>query len=47
MKIDWLVTDAIAVRSPDRGELAILGLMLAEHLFTYLPIRALFGFNEN
>ena len=33
MKIDWLVTDAIAVRSPDRAELAILGLMLGERLF--------------
>ena len=29
MKIEWLVTNATAVRSPDRAECAILGVILA------------------
>ena len=28
MKIEWLVADVIAVRSPDRAEGAILGVIL-------------------
>ena len=33
MKIEWLVTDATAVGSPDKAERAILGVILARYFF--------------
>ena len=33
MKIEWLVADVIAIVSPDRGERAILEVILAKRLF--------------
>ena len=44
MKIEWLDTDVTAVRSPDRAECAILGVILAGRLF--LPIQAVFVAGE-
>ena len=45
MKIEWLISDIIAVRSPDRVERAILKLILADHYF--LPIQAVFVVDES
>ena len=44
MKIEWLVTDVTAVRSPDRAERAILRATLAGRLF--LLIQAVFVVGE-
>ena len=33
MKMEWLVTDATPVESPDRAEPAILGVILARCVF--------------
>ena len=33
MKKEWLVTDVTAIRSPDRAECAIFGVILAECYF--------------
>ena len=33
MKIDWLVADVTAIRSPDRAERAILGVILVGRVF--------------
>ena len=33
MKIEWLVTNVAAIGSPDRAERAILGVILAGHVF--------------
>ena len=40
IKIKWLVTDVTAVRSPDRAEHAILGVILAGCVL--LPIHVIF-----
>ena len=42
MKIEWLVTNATAVRSPDRAERAILNVMLG----VFLPTQAVFVVGE-
>ena len=42
MKIEWLITDVPAVRSPDRAERAILGMILG----VFWPIQALFVIGE-
>ena len=44
MKIEWLVTDVTAVRSPDIAERAILGAILAGALFC--PIQCVFVIGE-
>ena len=36
MKIEWLVTDIKAVRSPERAKRAILGLILAGRVFGHI-----------
>ena len=33
MKTEWLVTDGTVVRSPDKAERAILGVILTERFF--------------
>ena len=33
MKLEWLLTNVTAVRSPDKAECAILGVILAERFF--------------
>ena len=33
MQIEWLVADVTSVRSPDRAESAILGVILAGRVF--------------
>ena len=40
VKIEWLVADVTTVGSPDRGERAILRVILAERCFW--PIQAVF-----
>ena len=40
MKIEWLVTDLTAFKSPDREEHAILGVILAG--LSFWPIQATF-----
>ena len=32
MKIEWLIADVMAVKSPDKAERAILGLILARRV---------------
>ena len=44
MKIEWLVTDLTSVRSPDRADCAILGMILGWALFW--PIQAVFLVGE-
>ena len=46
MKIEWMVTDVTAVRSPDRAERAILGVILAGRFFDFWPIQATFVVGE-
>ena len=43
MKKEWLVSDVTVVRSPDRVERAILGVILARF---FLPIQAAFVVGE-
>ena len=45
MKIEWLVGNVTAVRSPDRAERAILKLILAGRSFW--PIQAIFVIKES
>ena len=44
MKVEGLVTDVTAVRTPDRAECAILGVILALRFFW--PIQAVFVVTE-
>ena len=43
MKIKWLIADVTAVRSPDRAERAILGVILAGHCFAQFRLYLLSG----
>ena len=45
MKIEWLVTNVTAVRSPDSAERAILKAILADRFFS--PIQAVFVVGES
>ena len=47
MKIEWLVTDALAIGFPGRAERAVLGVVLAGRVFANSwPIQVIFVAGE-